>query len=182
MTRMALAAGLGIVLMVAACGGPASTAAPPSASATAEPSATATTPPTIHVLEDPVSWTGVPAGSASGCTDPTGCLGDRLVGRSRLLDATSHAEVGTFIGDCVLVDPAAKIYHCPANAITLTGRGQIVYTETPFCFGSITASPNCRGDWPIIGGTGEFLGATGHVNVPVDTSWKYGDFVITFRE
>jgi hypothetical protein len=66
------------------------------------------------------------------------------------------------------------------NIITLTGRGQIVYTETPLCFGSRSASPYCLGPWPIIGGTGEFQGASSVVTVPADTTWKYGDFVVTF--
>jgi hypothetical protein len=58
--------------------------------------------------------------------------------------------------------------------MTLTGRGQIVFDETVYIGGPWYPKP-----WPIIGGTGEFLGATGSVASPKDSTWPYGDFVIT---
>lgn len=78
-----------------------------------------------------------------------------------MLDATTRKEVGTFLVNCFLIDPGQGLYHCPANTITLTGRGQIVYTET-----LLFVRGAAQETWPIIGGTGEFLGATGSVDSP----------------
>jgi hypothetical protein len=37
--------------------------------------------------------------------------------------------------ECFLVDVGSTLYHCPGVTITLTGRGQIVFTEV----GEVTA-------------------------------------------
>ena len=181
-----------LALALVACNG-ANPSASPAPSATTAPSAspapTATQqaagspaftnePLTIHVLEDPIEFTTVPVGSLTGC-GKTSCHGDQLIGRSRMLDAATRKEIGTFLVDCFLVDPGQNLYHCPANTITLTGRGQIVFTET-LLFRKATREEWARwAPWPIIGGTGEFLGATGDVDSPADSTWSYGDFVIT---
>lgn len=135
----------------------------------------------IHVLEDPGQFTFGHVGSLTGCKAED-CQGDTMMGRSRMLDAATHKIVGAFLVDCVLIDPGQKLYHCPANTITLTGRGQIVFTETLLWGGGgpgqdtwATWTP-----WPIIGGTGEFLGAAGTVDSPTDSAWSAGDFVIAF--
>jgi hypothetical protein len=91
-----------------------------------------------------------------------------------MLDADTHVGVGSFSVKCVLLDPAKNLYHCPANTISLTGRGQIVFDETVYIGGQWNPVP-----WPIISGTGEFLGATGSVTSPKDSTWSYGDFVIS---
>ncbi|MGZ8515057.1 MAG: hypothetical protein ACXWXA_08450 [Candidatus Limnocylindrales bacterium] len=38
------------------------------------------------------------------------------------------------------------------------------------------------GETRLIGGTGEFLGASGVVTTPADSTAKYGDFVITLTK
>ena len=126
---------------------------------------------TIHVLEDPVSFRTV---TVAGCTSTAGCEGDQLIGTSRMLDADSRVVVGSFSVTCILVDPDQNLYHCPANTVTLTGRGDIVFDETVSLDGHPFPEP-----WPIVSGTGEFLGATGSVESPDDSTWSYGDFVIT---
>ena len=157
-----------VVLLLAGCGG---AQASPVAS-----TAAANQPQTIHVLEDPVEFSDVKVGSLTGCSK-TDCQGDTLIGRSRMLDATTRKEVGTFLVDCFLMDAAESLYSCPANTITLTDRGQIVFTETlRFITGAVQEA------WPIIGGTGEFLGATGTVQSPADSTYQYGEFVITITE
>jgi len=155
-------------------------AQPSSGPVTALPLA-ANQPQTIHVLEDPGEFTFGHVGSLTGCKAGD-CQGDTMIGRSRMLDATTRQTVGSFLVDCFLIDPAQKLYHCPANAITLTGRGQIVFTET-LLWGGGGAGQDIWATWapwPIIGGTGEFLGATGVVDSPADSTWSAGDFVITF--
>jgi hypothetical protein len=188
-----LAVGLAVLILSAGCAGntglaptPTSTLAPaasatvtaaPTKMPTATPRPVTTLPPpahraqTIHVLEEPLSFHTVAAG---GCTSTAGCKGDQLIGSSRMVDADTHVDVGSFLVKCVLLDPAKNRYHCPANSITLTGRGQIVFDETFNLGGPWDPVP-----WPIISGTGEFLGATGSVTSPKDSTWPYGDFVIS---
>lgn len=197
-------------LLLAACGGaaqpspaasvvaagtpspsPASSAAAPSAAppspaptlAAPTSPAAANQPQTIHVLEDPGQFTFVRVGSLTGCKAGD-CQGDTMIGRSRMLDAATRKGIGTFLVDCFLIDPGQKLYHCPANTITLTGRGQIVFTETLLWGGGGPGQDTWAtwAPWPIIGGTGEFLGATGVVDSPADSTWSAGDFVITITK
>jgi hypothetical protein len=128
-------------------------------------------PQTVHVLEDPVSFHAV---TVAGCTSAAGCEGDQLIGTSRMLDADTRVTIGSLAVSCILIDPGKNRYHCPANTITLTGRGQIVFDETFNLGGPWDPVP-----WPITSGTGEFLGATGSVTSPEDSTWSYGDFVIS---
>lgn len=162
-------------LVLGACSAVTSSPAAPS------PSPIAAEPTTIHVLEDPVDFTDVLVGSLTGCTtaSTTGCQGDQLIGHSRLLDATSHEEVGKFLVSCFLVDPGQSLYTCPANTITLTGRGQIIFTESLLFREASAQEWQNWAPWPITGGTGEFLGATGTVDGPKDSTWPYLDAVIT---
>jgi len=153
--------------------------AAPAPAPTPSPSPVAATPTTIHVLEDPIDFTDVRVHSLTGCAGVAACLGDQLIGRSRMLDATTRAAVGTLIVVCVLVDPAQNLYSCPANTIILNGRGQIVYTETLLFKDAPRSDWEKWAPWPIIGGTGEFLGATGTIDTPAESTWDYGDFVIT---
>ena len=129
---------------------------------------------TIHVIEHPTSVTYVRVGSISDCADPT-CLGDYYAGMSSMSDATTNEVVGTFVFECFVVDVASGLFHCPSDMLDLTGRGQIVYTESVYIGNK--AAP--AGPWPIIGGTGEFLGVTGTVSSPKDSTASDGDFVIT---
>ncbi len=189
-----LGVGLAVLALATGCTGTAglapSTASAPSPAAEANrtpaptiakpiPSPVITWPPpahipqTIHVLEEPVAFATVPN---PGCTNASGCKGDQLNGQSKMLDATTQQAVGTLDVECILIDPAKSMYHCPANKITLTGRGQIVFDETFYLGGPSYPKP-----WPIIDGTGEFLGATGSVASPKDSTWSYGDFVITIK-
>jgi hypothetical protein len=146
-------------------------------SASPAPTAAPTLPPaahrpqTIHVLEDPIGFTTVPV---PGCTSRLGCKGEKFTGRAVMLDAVTRKAVGMFQVACVLVDPSTGLRHCPANTITLTGRGSIVFDETFYLGGTWYPKP-----WPITSGTGEFLGAIGSVASPKDSTWLYGDFVIT---
>lgn len=145
--------------------------------ATPSPTPAVTLPPaankpqTIHVLEDPVSFHTV---TIAGCTIAAGCEGDQLIGASRMLDADTRVMIGSFAVTCILIDPDQNLFHCPANTVTLTGRGQIVFDETVSLDGHPFPEP-----WPIVSGTGEFLGAAGSVESPDDSTWSYGDFVIT---
>jgi hypothetical protein len=131
-------------------------------------------PQTIHVLEVPINFHTV---AARGCTSAAGCKGDQLIGTSRMLDADTRVEVGSLAVSCILVDPIKSLYRCPANTIFLTGRGQIVFDETVYLGGPWYPKP-----WPIISGSGEFLGATGSVISPKDSTWQYGDFVVTLTK
>jgi hypothetical protein len=139
------------------------------------PSAGANQPQTIHVIEHPTNVTLVRVGSIAGCAKAI-CMGDYYAGISSMSDATTGKTVGTFVFECFVVDDASGLYHCPASTLDLTGRGQIVYTESVY-IGKKDVPP---GTWPIIGGTGEFLGATGTVSSPADSTESDGDFVITF--
>jgi hypothetical protein len=147
-------------LVLAACG----TAASPSAS-----------PSTIHVIEHPTNVTYVKVGSISDCTGTT-CLGDYYAGSSSMTDATTGKVVGTFVFECFVVNADSGLFHCPSDTLDLTGRGQIVFTESVY-IGNKDAPPSWP--WPIIGGTGEFLGGTGTVSSPADSTAADGDFVIT---
>jgi hypothetical protein len=131
-------------------------------------------PQPIHVIEHPTHVTLVRVGSISECDAPT-CLGDYYAGSSSMSDATTGKTVGTFVFECFVVDVASGLYHCPSDTLDLTGRGQIVFTETVY-IGNKDVEP---GTWPIIGGTGEFLGAVGTVKSPADSTEPDGDFVVT---
>ena len=167
MTRALL---IGAVVALAGCsGGGTASSGGGTASSGASP------PQTIHVLEPARNVTEVLVGSLTGCTSTTGCQGDYVLGNDPLLDATTREEVGSLLFECFRVDTGSSLFHCPGNTITLTGRGQIVFTE------KVHFAPGyAREDWPITGGTGEFLGATGFVTSPADSTYaEGGDFVIT---
>lgn len=156
---------------------PSASRAPTQAKPTAPPVPTLPPPAhraqTLHVLEQPLAFHTV---AVTGCTSAAGCEGDRLIGNSQMLDADAQEVVGDFEVKCVLLEPAKNRYHCPANLITLYGRGEIVFDETFNLGGPWSPVP-----WPIISGTGEFLDATGSVTSPEDSTWSYGDFVITVK-
>jgi hypothetical protein len=162
---------------------PSATVATPSSGPVTTLPPAADRPQTIHVLEDPGQFTFGHVGSVTGCNSAA-CQGDTMIGRSRMLDAATREGIGTFLVNCVLIDVSQTLYHCPANTITLTGRGQIVFTETLLWGGGGPGQDTWAtwAPWPIIGGTGEFLGATGTVDSPADSTWSAGDFVITITE
>jgi hypothetical protein len=147
----------------------ASTAGPATAS-----TAAATQPQTIHLIVHPINDTAVSVGSLTGCTDPA-CQGDFIIGNDPLVDAATGANAGTMAYECFVVDPASTLYHCPGNTFTLTGRGQIVFTES--IVHEVGGAPTTA---PITGGTGEFLGVTGVVTASKVA--EGGDFVITFTK
>jgi hypothetical protein len=98
-----------------------------------------------------------------------------MVGYDPLFDVATGKQVGMFAYECFLVDVGSTLYHCPGVTITLTGRGQIVFTEV------IQHEPGKPpAIAPITGGTGEFLGATGDVTARVLSGG--GDFVITITK
>lgn len=132
--------------------------------------AAASRPQTIHLTLHPVNDT---VGSLAGCAGAAGsCQGDFMVGYDPLVDAETGKEVGTYAYECFLVDVAGTLYHCPDTTITLSGRGQIVFTEV------IEHEPGKPAAIaPITGGTGEFLGVTGTVTAKVLPG--AGDFVIS---
>ena len=125
-------------------------------------------PQTIHLSLRPINDT---VGSLTGCASAGSCQGDFMVGYDPLIDAETGKTVGTFAYECFLVDVASTLYHCPGVTITLTGRGQIVFTEL---IEHLPGKPPAVS--PITGGTGEFLGATGTVTAKVLSG--SGDFVI----
>jgi hypothetical protein len=132
---------------------------------------------TIHVLENPVDWAEVKVGSLTGCENSR-CLGDYLVGHSSMVDAATKKEVGTLVTECFVVDAGTGHYHCPSSIIEFTGRGQLVFTEDPYIGDNTRPSK----DWAVIGGTGEFLGATGFIASPANSTANAGDFVITLTK
>jgi hypothetical protein len=78
-----------------------------------------------------------------------------------MFDVATGKQVGTFAYECFLVDVQFTLYHCPDATITLTGRGQIVFTEV------IQHEPGKPpAIAPITGGTGEFLGRHGRCDRP----------------
>jgi hypothetical protein len=152
-------------LALAACG-----SAGPSPAATQAPAAAQTLE--MHLILQPVNDT---VGSLTACSSPGGCQGDFMVGYDPLVDATNSKQVGTFAYECFLVDVASTRYHCPGVVISLTGRGDIVFTEV------IEHAPGRPpAIAPITGGTGEFLGATGTVTLKVLTG--SGDLVIAMTK
>jgi hypothetical protein len=185
MNRRVLGVALAATVLDGACSAATSPSAAPSSQAptTAAPSAAPRSPATasqsltIHVLEDPIDRAGVKVGSLTGCKDTT-CLGDYLVGHSSMVDASTNMTVGALVTECFVVDAGTGRYHCPSSMIELTGRGQIVFTEDPYIGNNTTPSK----DWPVIGATGEFLGMTGSVASPANSTAKYGDFVITLTK
>jgi hypothetical protein len=130
---------------------------------------------TIHVLEVDTNVTLVKVGSLTGCTTEV-CEGDYYVGDNSLVDAQTRKLVGNFLFECFVVDVASGLYHCPSNTMVLTGRGRIVITEDVY-IGNRSATP---GPWPIIGGTGEFLGVTGMMTSPPNSTAPSGDFIVTY--
>lgn len=185
--RYLLGAALTATIVIGACSAaPASSAAPAAAPAAAPQSAAPAAAPqrqVVHVLENPLDWAEVKVGSLTGCKDAY-CLGDYEIGSSSLVDAVTRDFVGTLLTECFLVDAGSGRYHCPATTLVLTGRGQIVFTEDPylgpkFCPACFPPEPPNTVDYPVIGGSGEFLGAAGDVTSPADSTWQYGDFVVT---
>lgn len=135
-------------------------------------------PQTIHLLEPSRNFTQVSVGTLTGCTTTEGCQGDYVLGDDPLLDATTGQEVGSLLFECFRVDVASSLFHCPGNTITLTGRGTIVYAEDVHFTSGYPPTV-----WPITGGTGEFLGATGTVTSPPDSTYtEGGDFLITLNQ
>lgn len=129
-------------------------------------------PQTIHLILHPSRDTEVSVGSLRGCTDTAPCQGDYRIGDDPLFDAATGTEVGTLVYVEFAVVTGTSLFYSPADTITLTGRGQIVFTETIYDDGSGRSVTGA-----IIGGTDEFLGATGYV---ISTSLpNNGDFVIT---
>jgi hypothetical protein len=152
-------------LALAACGSAGS-------SPTATQSSASSQTLEMHLILDPVNDT---VGSLAACSSPGGCQGDFMIGYDPLLDATTNEQVGTFAYECFLVDVASFRYHCPGVTISLTGRGEIVFTEV------IEHKPGRPpAIAPITGGTGEFLGATGIVTVKVVPGG--GDLVIAITK
>ena len=173
-----------LALALGACSGanqPASPSASVTGSTGADPSASqaiATVPAqpqTIHVLEPGGNDTDVSVGKLTGCTATT-CQGDYSIGDDPLFDAVTSKQVGTILFECFVVDLASNLSTCPGITIDLSGRGQIVYTAN-LIGGAWQPEP-----WPIIGGTGEFLGATGTVTSPQLQTSSGGDYVITITK
>jgi len=161
-----LAASLATVaLALGACSG-AGPSASPSASGQSQ---------TIHLIEHPTNVNSVSVGSLTGCTNTTSCRGDYLIGDNPVFDAETGAQVGTMTFECFFVDEGSLLLHCAGITITLTDRGQIVFNEIVDLGGEVRPA-----NGTIIGGTGEFLGATGTI-----TSRKLAstsDFVITLSK
>jgi hypothetical protein len=115
-------------------------------------------PQTIRVIEHNINSTYVPVGGLTKCTNTASCQGDYLVWDDPLFDSTDHTRVGTFMGECFVVDSGRLLLHCPGVTITLNGRGTI---DLDGRFDGSSAMLAVTS--PITGGTGVFLGATGLV-------------------
>lgn len=149
-------------------------AAPTSAAATAAPTASPAAR-TIHLIEQPTNTNSVSVGSLTHCTDATSCRGDYLLGENPVFDAVTNKQVGTVTFECFFFDPGSLVIHCPGVTITLTDRGQIVYNAIVDLGGAVRPA-----NGTIIGGTGEFLGATGTVtSKKLDST---SDITITFAK
>ena len=168
--RQVAAAALLCGLIGAACN---PSAAP--ATQSALPATAGTQAQTIHVIEHATNVSHVPVGSLTSCSSPTGCQGDNFAGDDPLFDAASGTQVGTFLFECFLDDPGSGLFHCPGITITLDGRGQIVTSEF-FKSGDLSSQA-----YPITGGSGEFLGATGTVTRQLMADGD-GDFVIALTK
>jgi hypothetical protein len=132
------------------------TATTSSAPVTSSP-APASGPQTIHLIEHP---------------DNVIDQGGTVIGIDPVFDATTGKQVGTVTFECRAIAPGGSVFYCPGVIFTLTDRGQIVFTET---VALVVGTPPTI--WPITGGTGEFLGATGTVTSQLPPSGN-GDFVI----
>jgi hypothetical protein len=91
------------------------------------------------------------------------------------------------VTECFVVDAGSGRYQCPASTMALTGRGQVVFTENillgphicPTCGFTPDADPS-SGGLTVIGGSGEFLGAT--LAESPGSTYAYGDWVITLTK
>jgi hypothetical protein len=174
---------------VASTAAPAPTATPPStltptalvaATPTPAPTPDITLPPaanraqTIHLILRPGGDQDVSVRSLTGCGS-TYCQGDYRLGDDPLFDAATGKQVGTLVYVEFVVKTGESLFHSPGNTFDLTGRGQIVFSETLYDDGSGRPATGA-----ILGGTGEFLGARGYV---VSQSLQgSGDFVINITK
>ena len=183
-----------ILVLAAGCGGGVSPTPTPTSTSTPAPTSEASgsqtqsaaqpvsgspvpanQPQTIHLSLLPGGDTEISVRSLNTGCNATPCQGDYRLGDDALFDPTTGKQVGTLVYVEFAVITGVDLFHSPANTITLAERGQIVFTETLYDDGSGRPATGV-----IIGGTGEFLGATGYV-ISRSLSNR-GDFVITITE
>lgn len=162
---------------------PAATSAPtatptPRVAATPSPGPIGTLPPpanrpqTIHLILHPYGDQEISVDRAvTGCRMEY-CQGDYRLGVDPLFGAATGKQVGTLAYVEFVVTTDDPLWLSPANTITLEGRGQIVFSELLHDDGSGRPATGA-----ILGGTGEFTGATGYVTSR--SLGGHGDFVIT---
>jgi hypothetical protein len=63
----------------------------------------------------------------------------------------------------------------------LRGASPAGTTYLPTCSYAPEADP-AAGGLTVIGGSGEFFGAAVDVTSPADSTWQYGDFVVTYTK
>ena len=101
--------------------------------------------------------------------------GDYIAFDDPIFDPQTGQEVGHDTGVCTLADVATQIYTCPDVTFILAGRGQIAAGGLANGTGNPTTGP-------ILGGTGEFHGATGTVRLQILDGGAVDDFVFTLSK
>jgi hypothetical protein len=132
-------------------------------------------PQTIHLILHPYGDEEISVDRAvTGCRTEY-CQGDYRLGVDPLFGAATGKQVGTLAYMEFVVTTDDPLWLSPANTITLEGRGQIVFSELLHDDGSGRPATGA-----ILGGTGEFTGATGYVTSR--SLGGHGDFVITITK
>ena len=125
----------------------------------------------VHIQEHVTNATYVPVYTLVGGAGPSS-QGDYIAFDDPIFDPQTGQQVGHDTGVCTLVDVATQIYTCPDVTFILTGRGQIAAGGLADGTGKPTTGA-------ILGGTGEFHGATGEVRLQILDGGAVDDFVFT---
>lgn len=128
---------------------------------------------TIHIQEHVSNATYVPVYTLVGGSGPS-TQGDYIAADDPIFDPNTGQQVGHDAGICTLVDVATQIYACPDVTFIFTGRGQIAA-------GGLFDGTGNRTTGSILGGTGEFRGASGTVTIQALDGGTVDDFVFTLR-
>ena len=131
-------------------------------------------PKIVHIQEHVINATYVPVYTLVGGAGPLS-QGDYIAFDDPIFDPATGQQIGHDAGVCTLVDVATQIYTCPDVTFIIEGRGQIAGGGLFDGTGNPTTGP-------ILGGTGEFLGAKGTARIQSLDGGTVDDFVFTLSD